>query len=293
MATAPDAPSGRGLLRLAPILIALVAIGFLMVQSCQEGPFGRRQHVAIDAEQEAALGAQAFTEVLSEGEVVGGPLGEAVKQITDRLAKATQNPEFLRLTKQKPQDMGWEVRVLRSKEVNAFCLPGGKMVVYTGIVPVAQTNAGLAVVMGHEISHALAHHGAERMMHQKIAQIGVTAAGVSLGDLDPQQRMQVLQVLNAGAKFGILSYSRKHESEADHMGILLMAAAGYDPREATRFWERMAKVSGGKSPPEFMSTHPSHETRISDLNGWIPDALPLYDASTTKPKERRLPGLGP
>lgn len=281
------------MLRLAPILIAVVAIGFLMVQTCQEGPFGRRQHVALNPEQEAALGAQAFREVLSEGETVGGPLGDAVKQITDRLANATRNQEFLRLTKQKPQEMDWDVRVLRSKEVNAFCLPGGKMVVYTGIVPVAQTNAGLAVVMGHEISHALAHHGAERMIHQQIAQIGVAAAGASLGDLDPQQRMQVMQVLNAGAKFGILSYSRKHESEADRMGVLLMAAAGYDPREAIRFWERMAKVSGGRSPPEFMSTHPSHETRIHDLEKeWIPPALPLYEASTTKPNVRRLPGLG-
>src|SRR5262245_47227099 len=280
------------MLRLAPILLAVLGIGFLLVQSCQEGPFGRRQHVAIGPDQEAALGVQAFREVLSEGDVIGGPLEDAVKQITARLARATEDPAFLRLVKQKPQEMAWEVRVLRSKEVNAFCLPGGKMVVYTGIVPVAQTNEGLAVVMGHEISHALAHHGAERMMHQQIAQIGVAAAGASLGDLDPQQRIQLMQVLNAGAKFGILSYSRKHESEADHMGILLMAAAGYDPRETTRFWERMAKVSGGRSPPEFMSTHPSHETRISDLHGWIPDALPLYEASANKPPVRRLPGLG-
>jgi len=282
------------MLRLAPILIALVAIGFLMVQSCQDGPFGRRQHVALNPQQEAALGAQAFQEVLGEGQVVHGPLDEAVKSITKRLADATLNPEFLRLTEQKPQEMAWEVRVLRSKEVNAFCLPGGKMVVYTGIVPVAQTNEGLAVVMGHEISHALAHHGAERMMHQKIAQIGVAAAGASLGELDVQQRMQIMQVLNAGATFGILSYSRKHESEADRMGVLLMAAAGYDPRESIRFWERMAKISGGKSPPEFMSTHPSHETRIRDLEQeWIKPALPLYDANPKKPPVRRLPGLGP
>lgn len=295
MSTGPEyseSPRGRGALRLAPVLVALVAVAFLVVRGCQEGPFGRRQIVAMNAQQEAALGAQAFQEVLSEGQPVGGPLNDAVRQITERLAKATQDEGFLRIVKQKPQEMEWEVRVLRSKEVNAFCLPGGKMVVYTGIVPVAETNAGLAVVMGHEISHALAHHGAERMAQQQIAQIGVTAAGASLGDLDPQQRLQVMQVLNAGAKFGILSYSRKHESEADHMGLLLMAAAGYDPRESTRFWERMAKMSGGRSPPEFMSTHPSHETRISDLNGWIPDALPLYEASTTKPNVRRLPGLG-
>src|SRR5262249_12287130 len=162
-------------------------------------------------------------------------------------------------------------------EVNAFCLPGGKIVVYTGILPVAETDAGLATVLGHEISHALAHHGAERMAQQRMVQIGELAATGSLNDMDPQRRMAVLRAINAGAQFGILRYSRKHESEADHMGLLLMAAAGYDPHEAIKFWERMEKVSAGaRKPPEFMSTHPSHQTRIADLHRWLPEAMKLY-----------------
>src|SRR5262249_46674454 len=150
-----------------------------------------------------------------------------------------KNQKFLEMTKLPERNYDWQVRVIRSKEVNAFCLPGGKMVVYTAILPVCQTDAGLATVMGHEISHALARHGAERMAQQQLAQIGIPAAGASLGNLDPRDRARIMQVLNAGAQFGILKYSRSHESEADHVGLLLMATAGYDPKEAIKFWERM------------------------------------------------------
>src|SRR5205823_5913495 len=141
-------------------------------------------------------------------------------------------------------------------------------------------------------SHALAHHGAERMAQQQMVQIGLTSAGASMGDMDPNKRQQLLSVLNAGAKFGILSYSRKHESEADHMGLLLMAAAGYNPEESVKFWTRMQKqAGGGKRPPEFLSTHPSHETRIRDLTNWIPEAMPLYrgSGSTSPARKLRLP----
>lgn len=274
-------------------LMAAIPLGALLVKGCQQGPFGRKQVVAINPEQEQQLGLQAFQEVLAQERVMRqGPLVDAIREIATRLTQAADDEGFLDKTLMPDQPMEWDVRVVESDQQNAFCLPGGKIVVYTGILPIAQTDAGLAVVMGHEISHALAHHGAERMAHEQMANIGVMAAGGALGDMDPQQRMAILRTINAGAKFGIMSYGRGHESEADHMGLLLMAAAGYDPRESMKFWERMKQFAGGQSPPEFLSTHPSHDTRIRDLENWIPEAMPLYEAAPNKHPPKPLPGAG-
>ena len=283
-------------MRLAPLAAAGIFAAFLAWQGCQQGPFNRRQIVALNPQQEQQLGLQAFQQVIQENGpnvIQNGPAAEAVQEITRRLVGATTNRDFLRTTGQaEPPRYDWKVRLIRSKEVNAFCLPGGKMVVYTGIMPVAQTHAGLATVMGHEISHALSHHGAERMAQERIIQVLAGGAGASLSDMDPQRQQEVMQAINAGAQFGILKYSRKHESEADHMGLLLMAAAGYDPRDAIKFWERMqsaTKSNGGT--PEFMSTHPSHETRIRDLNGWLPDAEPLYKLDPAPDASERMPAV--
>lgn len=295
-----DSRSTRGriplAMRLVPIAIAAAMIGFTMLRGCQEGPFGRQQVVAMNPQEEAQLGLQAFQEVLSDSDVIQqGPSVQAVRQIAQRLINATADPKFLELTHLKRsqfENFDWQVEVVQSKEVNAFCLPGGKIVVYTGILPVAQTDAGLATVMGHEIAHALAHHGAERMAQQRMVQIGMQGVQGSLGDLDYNQQAAVMQILNAGAKYGILGYSRKHESEADHVGLLLMATAGYDPRESIRFWERMEQASGTRqSMPEFASTHPSHQTRVSELTELQADALPLYEASQAQSKTRLLPGI--
>jgi predicted Zn-dependent protease len=280
------------LMRFLPILLGLLAVGFIAVRGCQEGPFGRKQIVALSHEEEAALGAQAFQQVLRESQLVPeGPLTQAVRRVALRLTNAARKPEFLEPTKLKPQEFQWDLRVLRSKEVNAFCLPGGKMVVYTGILPIAETEGGLAVVLGHEIAHALGHHGAERMAQQQMAQVGVTAAAGSIADLDPGQQQFILQALNAGAKFGILKYSRSHESEADRLGLYLMSVAGYDPREAPRFWQRMTAAAGNRQqPPEFASTHPSHERRIADLEEWQKEVMPIFKAAEPAPDaNRRLP----
>jgi len=273
------APGQRLMQFLIAVVMGAVAIGFFAIKGCQSGPFGRKQIVEMSDTEQVALGAQAYQEVLHDPKskvVARGDIVRAVQQVTDRLVPPTKNPDFLRTVKLPERKYEWEVRVLESPEVNAFCLPGGKMVVYTGILPVCKTDAGLATVMGHELSHAIGQHGAERMSQAKLAQIGVTAAGAGVGD---QDRARVMQVLNAGAKFGIMSYGRKHETEADHMGLLLMATAGYDPNESIKFWERMKAKAGGGKQPEFLSTHPSHETRIRDLTNWIPDALPLYRES--------------
>ena len=274
----------RFAIRLAPILMGIVAIGMYAMQNCQQGPFGRHQVVALKPDQEAQLGFQAFQEVLQDAKVVRqGQDVETVREVARRLTAAANSPHFLQLTKQKEQQFDWRVEVVDSPEINAFCLPGGKIVVYTGILPVAESAAGLATVMGHEIAHALAHHGAERMAKQQILNIGMNAANGSLGDMSPEARNSLLSVLNAGAKYGSLKYDRSHESEADHMGLLLMAAAGFNPEESVHFWERMKqRTQGQQHPPEFASTHPSHETRIADLASLIPEAMPLYEANRSK-----------
>lgn len=287
-----DTPSRGSPIHVAPILVAAVIALFLILKGCQEGPFGRRQVVALNPAQEAQLGTQAFNQVLQESDVVEqGPAVDAVERVGRRLEKAAASPAVLRAIRLKPQDFQWAFRVVRSPQVNAFCLPGGKVVVYTGILPVCRTEAGLATVLGHEIGHALAHHGAERMAEQQLLQLGQQAVASSLSDLDPNRQRQILGLLGAGSKFGIeLPFSRQHESEADHIGLILMAGAGYDPREAIRFWERMEKAGGGRQPPEFASTHPSHERRAEALKRWLPEVLPLYAKSNQADGDRLLPG---
>ncbi|MFQ3649444.1 MAG: M48 family metallopeptidase [Gemmataceae bacterium] len=273
----------KGIGLLFALFIGAVAAAAFAIRGCQDGPFGRKQIVTLTPEQEVALGIQAFKEVLRDPktqEVRGGRNVQIVQEVTKRLADATEEPAFLKAVRLPKRQYAWETRLVESKEVNAFCLPGGKMVVFTGILPVCETDVGLAVVMGHELSHALGRHGAERMAHSQMAQIGIIAAGASAGSLGDAERRQLMMVLNAGARFGIMSYGRRHESEADHMGLLLMATAGYNPGEAVKFWERMARATGGgQRTPEFLSTHPSHETRIRDLVKWQPEAEVLYRAS--------------
>jgi predicted Zn-dependent protease len=161
--------------------------------------------------------------------------------------------------------------------VNAWCMPGGKVVVYTGILPVTKNENGLAVVMGHEIAHAIAEHGNERMSQELLRQAGGVALTVALKDNPEETRNLWLAAYGLGSEVGVmLPFSRLHESEADHLGLIFMAMAGYDPREAPDFWTRMAEA-GGQKPPEFLSTHPSDETRISSLNNWMPEALKYYN----------------
>ena len=254
----------------------------LAAVACQAGPFGRHRVVAVSASQELKLGADAYKQVLAEEKnkvlPADGDIGRRVAEIGERLARASDDPAFRRaagLTRGQPFD--WVFSVVDEPTVNAFCLPGGKVVVYTGILPVCRTDAGLAVVLGHEVSHALARHGAERLTQQGLASAGAKVAEFGLGraGLGGTAQTGVMQALNAGEKYGLLAYSRRQESEADRMGLLLTAAAGYDPAEAPAFWDRMEAASGGDRGPVFASTHPAPATRIADLKRWQAEATQL------------------
>jgi len=170
----------------------------------------------------------------------------------------------------------WEFNVLDGKEINAFCLPGGKVAFWEAIIPLCETDDGIAVVMGHEVAHALAHHGAERMSQGMGANVIGEVLSVGLGNADPAKRENVLKLYGLGAQVGVMMpFSRAHESEADRIGLILMSKAGYDPRAAVGFWERMAK-SGGQKPPELLSTHPADSRRIGQIKSWLPEALTYY-----------------
>lgn len=269
----------RGL-KLWPILIFGVYLAYYWISHQDTTSYtGRKQLIDTTPQQEAALGLQSYQEILSQSQVVtSGALPQQVRTIADRLVKAAPEVEqYYAKTKNVPAETDWssydwKVSVLQSDEVNAFCLPGGKIAVYTGIMPVAQNADGLAVVMGHEIAHALLRHGGERMAQQKLVQLGTLAAGMSVSDMDPQQQQMVMAALGAGAQYGVLlPFSRSHESEADHVGLLLAAAACFNPEEAPKLWERMGALSRQK-PPEFASTHPSDATRIQQLEAWMPEA---------------------
>jgi predicted Zn-dependent protease len=242
---------------------------------------------------EMKMGVQAYDQVKSDPKLRPSQDPreiEPVKRIAARIVEAAKRSKYAEMANQ----FQWEVTVIKDdKTANAFALPGGKMAVYTGIFPMAKTEAGLAAVMGHEVVHALARHGAERMSQNQLTNttmqvVGAVAGAAGGGGMLGQATMAALGV---GAQVGVLlPFSRKHESEADYIGILLAADAGYDPRESVALWERMGQASGGGGSSEFMSTHPSHETRIDQLKKWMPEAMAIYQARQPVP-EAFLPGV--
>ena len=261
-------------IRWLPLVIAAIffAYQYFSSEKFTNPETGRTSHVGLSTEQESALGLQSYQQVLAQSESIGsGPEFEMVKRVASRLASATGNAA---------QGFDWRVSLIRDEKVNAFCLPGGKIVVYTGILPVTQNEASLATVLGHEMAHATSRHGAQRVFEQNLSQTAMMGVAGSLSDMDYEKQRAILGALGAGAQFGILMpFGRKQESEADHIGLIYMARAGFDPRESIGFWERMERV-GGEQPPEFLSTHPSHGTRIQQLQGWMPQAIEEYDRSS-------------
>jgi predicted Zn-dependent protease len=231
---------------------------------------------SISPQDEKALGLQAYQEIMSQ-EAPVDPNSQVARQVRDvaqRLIAVIPEVEDALAAEHQMQAphveraFDWDVNVLQSDQVNAFCLPGGKIAVYTGLIPVAQNADAMAIVLGHEISHALLRHGAQRMTQQKLEQIGQMAGAAS--GMDAQQMQTVMAVYGYGHA---LPYARKQETQADEMGLMLAAAACYNPREAIPLWQRMDQASGGQGQPEFASTHPNPGTRIQDLQSLMPKAL--------------------
>jgi len=258
-------------------VICFVSIGAgLGCSQSANGPGHRAQTLALSPDQEWSLGSQAYREVLGKSKVVqGGPEVQRVREVGRRIVKAAEIEPLQREInlRVKGYRWEWEFNLLQSAQINAFCLPGGKVAVFTGLLPVAQNDDQLATVMSHEIAHALAHHGSERIARQQMYQHALDAVNGALGTMSPEKRKQLIGLLAAGAEVGSLSYDRRQESEADHIGLFLMTFAGYDPEQAVVFWERLSQKSAGQGrPPEILSDHPSDARRIAQIRQWTAQA---------------------
>ena len=256
-------------------LFAVGALSLAMI-ACTTNPITGRKSLQLANNQEiAAMALQQYRETLSKAKVITGTTGaKSVQNVGLRIKNAANN--YYRGIGREGDiaDYQWEFNLIDDKQINAWCMPGGKVAVYSGILPITQSDAGLAVVLGHEISHALAGHGNERISQAMVAQ-GV--GGIVGGVLTSGQMAQIFQqVYPIGAQVALLKYGRSQELEADEMGLYLMSMAGYDPREAQPFWQRMESSSSSSGTPEFLSTHPSPENRRADLNKHMPKALEYY-----------------
>lgn len=298
--------------RFSIILIALAGLFIYWQSNQKEVPFapGKKQLNTMSVEQEIKLGAESYLQILQGEQQQGNTVlcadqasctGEArevtetVREIGARLEKAALELEndYRTAGYNMPgvvEKFEWTYYVVDSATPNAFCLPGGYVAVYTGILDITGNNDGrvsladledvdkLAVVMGHEIGHALAHHGAARMSTQQLLQIGQVALAAGMGDMSAGQQQMVMQAFGVAAQGGFLAFSRDHETQADKIGLDLLVRACYDPREAPELWERMGEIGSGQRPPEWMSTHPASETRAENFRKWMPDAIAEYEA---------------
>jgi len=252
----------------------IVAIGALaLFLSCATNPFTGKKTLALVPNSQLFPTAFAqYDQFLTENNVVTGTAdAEMIKRVGQRIAVAAERWLNANGHQGYLEDYKWEYNLVNDKTVNAWCMPGGKIVFYTGILPIAQNETGIAAIMGHEVAHALANHGQQRMSAGMLQQLGAVAGNVAIKDA--QTRNIFNQAYGIGSNVGVmLPFSRSHETQSDQIGLHLMAIAGYNPNEAAELWKRMKANSGGQSQPEFMSTHPSNDTRINNLTAWAPDA---------------------
>jgi predicted Zn-dependent protease len=251
----------------------------LLAVGCTTVPVTERSQLnLIPRDQILSLSFEQHRRFLNENRVVVGTAQSAmVKRVGVRIQQAVESYLQHRGPADILQGYEWEFNLIKDDRVNAFAMPGGKVVILTGILPVARNDSGLATVMGHEIGHAIARHGNERMSQSLLAQLGGTALAAGLNDRPDETRRMFMAAYGLGAQVGVLlPYNRLQESEADELGLIFMAVAGYDPREAIDFWQRMDQQAAGGGTPEFLSTHPSHATRISELRRHMQEALAYY-----------------
>jgi predicted Zn-dependent protease len=252
---------------LAVVVVAVLYLGFTRRQTTPVTH--RTERVSLSDEEQMQLGAEEYAKTLRQYRrriISSGAAYAQVQRVAKRIEAVAgrDKPRFV-----------WRVTLLRKNEANAYCLPGGKIVVYTGILPLTDTDAGLATVLGHEVAHATAEHAAERLEREHLTKIAaaIIAGGVAF---TPAQYVHVLAALGVGGAAASLPFSRAQESEADHIGLVYMARAGYEPRQAEAFWKRMLRASSGKEPPEFASDHPSDKHRVERISQWLPEAQREY-----------------
>jgi len=262
-------------------IIAAYLFVFIVFSSCSTVPLTGRSHlIMIPNSEMLAMSFQQYDAFLKENHSSSDAQNtQMVKEVGQRIQGAVEKYLKENGYSELLDGYNWEFNLVDSEQINAWCMPGGKVVVYSGILPVTQNESGLAVVMGHEIAHAIAEHGNERMSHQLMQQVGAVGLEVALRNEPQETRAIWATVYGYGSQLAVmLPYSRLHESEADHLGLIFMAMAGYNPHEAPVFWERMSAVGGAK-PPELLSTHPSDQTRIDNLKKWMPEAMTYYSGT--------------
>ncbi len=254
-------------MKTSKIITALLVIGIM--QACQVNPFTGKQNLAlVPNSQLFPMAFSQYDAFLEENQVVTGtPEAALVKKVGQKIAEAAEKILRAKGKAGYLKDYKWEYHLVKSNQVNAWCMPGGKIVVYTGILPITKDEAGLAVVLGHEVSHALLNHGQRRMSQEQIQGMVGQVGSEALSNTEYGEIFN--KAYGVGTKLGVtLPYSRKFETQADKLGLDLMAVAGYDPSVAVSLWQRMSQ-NGGQQPPEFLSTHPSNQTRINNIQGWV------------------------
>lgn len=261
------------IMRIRKLFIMMFAV--LALAGCKTNPFtGEKNLNFVSNQQLFPMAFAQYDEFLSEHKVVKGTAeAQTIKNVGQKIVTAAERYLNANGYQGYLNDFQWDFNLVQDEAVNAWAMPGGKIVFYTGILPVAQTETGIAAIMAHEVAHALADHGAQRMSAAQVQQLGAVAGSVAVSGRSQQTQQIFAQAYGLGSQLGVmLPFSRSHETEADRIGLTLMAIAGYDPAQAAELWRRMAAQSQGQSPPEFLSTHPASSTRISNINKWAPEA---------------------